>query len=263
MIIVGELINMTRKLPQQAWKDRDAEKIASLAIMQAEAGADYIDVNGGVAGEEVACMEWLVDVVQEAVDLPLCIDTTNPEALEKALAGVKAPPLINSVSAEKERYTSFLPLLKGVSCRVVALLVGDGGLPKTVQDRVDNAQLLMDKLNETGIPDEDIFVDPCVIPVATESQAGSVFLQSLQALKERWPSSHRIAGLSNISFGLPARALMNRIFLALTMGAGMDAAILNPVEPNIRQVLLASGALLGEDAYCRKYIQGFRKGLLG
>ena len=262
MIIVGELINMTRKLPQQAWKDRDAEKIASLAIMQAEAGADYIDVNGGVAGEEVACMEWLVDVVQEAVDLPLCIDTTNPEALEKALAGVKVPPLINSVSAEKERYTSFLPLLKGVSCRVVGLLVGDGGLPKTVQDRVDNAQLLMDKLHETGIQDEDIFLDPCVIPVSTESQAGFVFLQSLQALKERWPASHRIAGLSNISFGLPARALMNRIFLALTMGAGMDAAILNPVEPSIRQVLLSSDALLGEDSYCRRFIQGFRKGLL-
>jgi len=261
MIVVGELINMTRKKPQQAWADRDEETIEQMARDQAEAGADYIDVNSGVAGEEAACMEWLVNVVQRAVDLPLCIDTTNPEALEKALSLVKRPPMVNSVSAEKERWTSFLPLLKGVECQVVALLVGDGGLPRSVQDRLDNAAFLMEKLNENGVAESDIHIDPCVIPVSTDSTAGSVFLESIPALKERWSQVHFVAGLSNISFGLPARSLMNRVFLSLAMGAGMDGAILNPTDPNIVQVLLGTDALLGNDAYCRRYIKGFRKGL--
>ena len=261
MIVVGELINMTRSKPRQAWADRDGEAIAQMARDQAEAGADYIDVNSGAPGEEAACMEWLVNVVQDAVDLPLCIDTTNPEALERALALAKAPPIINSVSGEKERWTAFLPLLKGVSCKVVALLVGDGGLPKTVQDRLDNAAFLIDKLGEAGFAEEAIFIDPCVIPVSTDNTAGSVFLESIPALKERWPDVHFIAGLSNISFGLPARALMNRGFLALAMGAGLDAAILNPTDRQIVQVLLSTEAILGKDNYCRRYIKGFRKGL--
>jgi len=261
MIVVGELINMTRKRPRQAWADRDEETIAQMARDQAEAGADYIDVNSGVAGEEAACMEWLVTVVQRAVDLPLCIDTTNPEALERALALARRPPMVNSVSAEKERWTSFLPLLQGVACRVVALLVGDGGLPRTVQDRLDSAAFLLEKLREAGVAEPDIFIDPCVIPVSTDSAAGSVFLQSLPALRARWAQVHFIAGLSNISFGLPARPLMNRVFLALAVGAGMDAAILNPTDPNIVQVLLGAEALLGKDAYCRSYLKGFRKGL--
>jgi len=261
MIVVGELINMTRSKPRQAWADRDRETIAQMARDQAEAGADYIDVNCGVPGEEAACMEWLVDVVQNTVDLPLCIDTTNPEALEKALARAKAPPMVNSVSGEKERWTEFLPRLKGVSCRVVALLVGDGGLPKTPQDRLDNAAFLMDKLGQAGFAEEDIFIDPCVMPVSTDATAGSAVLQSIPALKERWAGVHFIAGLSNISFGLPARSLLNRTFLALAMGAGLDAAILNPTDRQIVQVLLSTEALLGRDAYCRRYIKGFRKGL--
>jgi 5-methyltetrahydrofolate corrinoid/iron sulfur protein methyltransferase len=262
MIIVGELINMTRKAPREAWKARDAGAIAAMARSQAEAGAQYIDVNSGVPGEEVPCMEWLVDVVLDAVSLPLCIDTTNPQALETALRRVKSPPLINSVSAERERWSNFLPMLKGVPCRVVALLTGDKGLPKSVEDRLENADFLMEKLQGAGFADEDIFLDPCVMPVSTDSQAAAVFLHSLQTLQARWPRTHRIAGLSNVSFGLPARALLNRSFLCLAMGAGLDAAILNPADPQVRQVVSASEALLGQDSYCRRYLQAFRKGLL-
>jgi len=261
MIVVGELINMTRKAPREAWARKDGGAIAAMAREQAEAGADYIDVNSGVPGEEVACMEWLVRIVQETVSLPLCIDTTLPEALEKALSLVNSPPLINSVSAERERWSRFLPLFKGVSCRVVGLLVGDQGLPKSVADRLATAEFLIGKLREAGFQEEDIFLDPCVMPVSTDAQAGAVFLQSLHALRDRWPRTHRIAGLSNVSFGLPARAVLNRFFLALAMGAGMDAAILNPTDPQILQTLLAAANLLGQDPYCRKYIQGFRKGL--
>jgi 5-methyltetrahydrofolate--homocysteine methyltransferase len=262
MIVVGELINMTRKPVEQAWKARDAEAIASLARKQAEAGADYIDVNSGVPGEEAACMAWLVEVVQQAVDLPLSVDTSHPEALEKALERVNKDPLINSVSAEKERWSSFLPRLEGVSCKVVGLLVGDGGLPKTTQDRLDNGAFLMEKFCKAGFSEEDVFFDSCVMPVSTDPAAGSEFLDSLRELKGRWPSTHRIAAISNVSFGLPVRSLLNRSFLALAMGAGLDTVIVNPTDAGILQSLRAADALLGKDDYCREYLQAYRKGLL-
>lgn len=261
MIIVGELINMTRKPVEQAWKDRDEEAIATLARDQAEAGADYIDVNSGVPGEEANCMVWLVDVVQKAVDLPLSIDTSHPEALGKALERVQQAPLINSVSAEKERWSSFLPQLKGVSCRVVGLLVGDGGLPKTIQDRLDNAAFLMDKFGEAGFADEDIFFDPCVMPVSTDPVAGADLLEALRELENKWPATHRIAAVSNVSFGLPVRSVLNRSFLGLAMAAGLDAAILNPRDKGMVQTLRATDALLGKDEYCREYLQAYRKGM--
>jgi 5-methyltetrahydrofolate--homocysteine methyltransferase len=253
---------MTRKPVEQAWKERDEGAIASLAQKQAEAGADYIDVNSGVPGEEAACMAWLVDVVQQAADLPLSIDTSHPEALERALEQVKKEPLINSVSAEKERWSSFLPRLKGTSCKVVGLLVGDSGLPKTVQDRLDNAAFLMEKFLPAGFSEEDVFFDPCVMPVSTDPDAGFEFLAALQELEQKWPATHRIAAISNVSFGLPVRSLLNRTFLALAMGAGLDAVIMNPSDKAIVQALRAADALLGKDNYCREYLQAYRNGLL-
>ena len=262
MIIVGELINMTRKAVGQAWIDKDRDFIAGLAMKQAEAGADYIDVNSGVAGEEAACMKWLIPVVQEAVDLPLCIDTAQAETLAVALEMVKKPPMINSISAEQDRWSTFLPLLKGVPCKVVGLLMGDSGLPKSVQDRLDNAAFLMEKLSAAGISSADIFLDPCVMPVSTDANAGKIFLESLGELKSRWPETHRIAGLSNISFGLPARALLNQNFLVMSMAAGLDSAILDPTRSSTYSALRAADALTGSDAYCRNYLQAFRKGTL-
>jgi len=207
-------------------------------------------------------MAWLVDVVQKAVDLPLSIDTSHPEALGKALERVRHAPLVNSVSAEKERWSSFLPRLKGVSCRVVGLLVGDSGLPKTVQDRLDNAAFLMERFGEVGFADEDVLFDPCVMPVSTDPAAGADLLDALRELEKQWPATHRIAAVSNVSFGLPVRPLLNRSFLGLAMAAGLDAAILNPLDKGMVQTLRAADALLGKDNYCREYLQGYRKGIL-
>ncbi len=262
MIVIGELINMTRKPVEQAWKQRDEEAIAALAKKQAEAGADYIDVNSGVPGEEAACMAWLVDIVQKAVDLPLSIDTSDPGALSEGLKRVRNPPLINSVSAEKERWSSFLPQLKGVKCRVVGLLVGDGGLPKSIQDRLDSAAFLMEKFGEAGLAEEDVFFDPCVMPVSTDPAAGAELLASLRELESRWPETHRIAAVSNVSFGLPVRSLLNRTFLTLAMGAGLDAFIMNPADTAMVQALRAASALLGKDEYCREYLEAYRAGIL-
>jgi 5-methyltetrahydrofolate--homocysteine methyltransferase len=262
MIIVGELINMTRRPVAQAWKERDEQAIASLARRQADAGADYIDVNSGAPGEEAECMAWLVEVVQKAVDLPLSIDTSHPGALERALDKTQKAPLINSISAEKDRWSSFLPLLKGVACRVVGLLVGDGGLPKTTEDRMKNAAFLLGKLGQAGFAEEDIFFDPCVMAVSTDPSAGAGCLDALRALERQWPRTHRIAAVSNVSFGLPARSLLNRTFLGLAIGSGLDTVILNPVDAGMVQAIRATEALLGKDGYCREYLQAYRQGLL-
>jgi 5-methyltetrahydrofolate--homocysteine methyltransferase len=152
--------------------------------------------------------------------------------------------------------------MKGTSCKVVGLLVGDRGLPKTIQDRLDNAAFLIDKFLAAGFSEEDVFFDPCVMPVSTDPNAGSEFLDALRELERQWPSTHRIAAVSNISFGLPARSILNRSFLALAMGSGLDAVILNPLDAGIVQALRASDALLGKDSYCRQYLQAYRKGLL-
>ena len=206
-------------------------------------------------------MAWLVDVVQQAVDLPLSIDTSHPEALGRALERVQKAPLINSISAEKERWSSFLPRLTGCSCKVVGLLVGDSGLPKTIQDRLDNAAFLMEKFGGAGFSEEDIFFDPCVMPVSTDPSVGAELLKALRELEQRWPATHRIAAVSNVSFGLPVRSLLNRNFLGLAMGAGLDAVILNPLDKGMIQTLHAARTLLGQDEYCRGYLQSFRKGL--
>jgi 5-methyltetrahydrofolate--homocysteine methyltransferase len=144
----------------------------------------------------------------------------------------------------------------------VGLLVGDGGLPKTLQDRLDNAAFLMEKFGEAGFSDDDVFFDPCVMPVSTNQAAGADLLDALRELEKRWPATHRIAAVSNVSFGLPVRPLLNRSFLGLAMAAGLDAAILNPLDKGMVQTLRAAGVLLGRDNYCREYLQGYRKGIL-
>lgn len=263
MLIVGEKINMTRSPVAEAWQARDAGFVARLAREQAEAGAAYIDVNGGVYGEEVECMEWLVSIVQDAVDLPLSIDTTHPGALERALGLVKKTPMVNSVSCEKARREAFLPLLRGRDCKVVALLMSDQGVPKSAQERVHNAEGLMEDLLRQGLDAEQIFIDPCVVPVASDPGAGAAVLEALPLIKQRWPAAHLIAGISNVSYGLPLRGLLNRTFLVMCMAAGLDAAIVDPTDPGIRSAVLAGRAVLGQDPYCTDYLTWFRKGVRG
>ena len=145
---------------------------------------------------------------------------------------------------------------------MVGLLVGDSGLPKTIQDRLDNAAFLMEKFGEAGFADEDVFFDPCVMPVSTDPAAGAEILNALRELEQKWPGTHRIAAVSNVSFGLPVRSLLNRSFLTLAMGAGLDAFIMNPLDKGMVQALRAADSLLGNDEYCREYLQAYRSGLL-
>ena len=191
MIIIGEKINCTRSEIADACEKKDKEKIASIAKAQADAGAAYIDVNNGIAGKELETMEWLLTVVQDAVDVPVAIDTSHVESLKKALEMVDKKPIINSISAEKERYESFLPVIDGKNCGVVALCMSDSGTPTGIEDRVRTTDFLVEKITGAGIGIDDIYVDPCVLPASSAPESGQHFIESIRKIKEKYKGDRK------------------------------------------------------------------------
>lgn len=263
MLIVGELINTSRKAINEAVDKKDVEYIQRIAQEQVDAGANYLDVNCGTkVYNEVETMEWLVKLIQEVVEIPLCIDSPNPKALEAGLALCKyGQPMINSITDEKERVESVLPLAIKYKAKLVALCMDDTGMPETANDRMRVVKSLYVKLKEAGIPDEDIYFDPLVKPISSVDMAGEEVLGTIKAIKLEHPEVHFMCGLSNISYGLPHRKILNRLFVVQTMTLGMDGYILNPTDKGMMGTIAASQALLGKDSYCMNYLAAYRNGL--
>lgn len=262
MIIIGEKINSTLKAVRPAVENRDAKVITDLAVAQAEAGATYIDVNAGVFVEgEPEHLVWLVETVQAATDLPLAIDSPNPEAMRAGLVANKnGKPILNSITDETPRWNEVIPLVREFKTGIVALTMDDSGMPETKDERVRIAGSLIDKLTKEGVALDDIHIDPLVRPIGTGSHYGHVALDTIRDIKTKWPEVHITCGLSNISFGIPARKLMNTTFLVAAIAAGMDGAILNPMDKQLMSFLFAADALMGNDEYCMEYIMKFRDG---
>jgi 5-methyltetrahydrofolate--homocysteine methyltransferase len=263
MIIVGERINGTGRRIREAVINRNADLITQEAARQSEAGAHYIDVNAGTNPErEPDDMIWLVKTAQGVTDRPLCIDSPNPEALRAGLEVHRGQALLNSASAEEGRLESVFALAKRFGARLVGLTLDDSGLPKTAQQRVEIARKLGDAAESVGMPLSDLFVDPLARAVGLENDQGAAFLEAVSAIREALPAVHVICGLSNISFQMPARKLLNRTFLAMALARGLDAAILDPLDHSLMAVACAGEALLGRDDMCLEYIQAFRAGRL-
>jgi cobalamin-dependent methionine synthase I len=264
MIIIGEKINSTLKAVRPAIENYDAAVIQDLAKKQYEAGATYIDLNAGMFyGDEPERLEWLVNTVQEVIDAPLAIDSPNPLALDKALkANKNGKPIINSITDEKERYDSVLPLVLKYNTGIVALCMDDTGMPETVEDRVKIAERLIGKLTKEGVKLDDIHIDPMVRPIGTGSHYGMVAIETIRKVKTEFPEVHITCGLSNISFGIPARKIMNQAFLIAAMAAGMDGAILDPLDKKLMTFLYAGEALVGRDEFCMNYLTKYREGEL-
>lgn len=264
MLIVGELINSSRKAIKEAIENYDAETIKDVAKAQADGGADYIDINCGTfVQDEEKRSRFLIDTVREVTDLPLCLDSPDPKVLEAGLmaAGGQKQPMINSITWEKERFAAILPLVLQYKAKIIALCMGDGGIPQTASERVEIAKQLVAALTDAGVAEDDIYLDPLVQPVSSADNAGIQTLDTISGIKNIFPDVHCICGLSNISFGLPNRKLLNRIFLVQAMSRGMDAYILNPTDVDLMGTLYASNALLGRDRFCGKYLKAHRKGL--
>ncbi len=263
MLIIAEKINGTLKKVGQAVLDRDAAFIQDLARRQAEAGADYLDVNAGTpATREADDLVWLVETVQAVTDLPLCLDSANPKALAAALERTARPPLINSISGEESRLTEILPLIPGRTAGVIAMLLDDTGMPKGVEDRLRVAHKILERTRAAGIPDEQVYVDPLVMAVATQQDGARVALETIRTLRGQYPAVRFSVGLSNVSFGLPLRSLVNQAFLTLALYEGLDAAIMDPLDRGVMSALLATEVVLGRDRFCRRYTGAYRAGRL-
>ena len=262
MIIIGELINASRKAIKAAIEAKDAAAIQKVANDQAAAGADYIDVNAGVfVGQEPDYLHWLVETVQAAVDKPCAIDSPDPAAIEAALAVHKGTPLINSISLEKDRYEKLMPILAGSELKVIALCMSDAGMPRTVEDRLKIADELVGGLVENNVKLENILVDPLVQPVSVDNTFGTAFLESIARIVTAFPGIHTACGLSNISFGLPARKFMNQTFMTMAIARGLDGAIVNPLDQKMMANIIAAEALAGRDNFCMNYLKAFRAGV--
>ena len=266
MEIVGEKINTTRKSVRRAVEERDTAFIQDLARKQSEAGATYLDVNSGLAlypEEEAADFAWLVPTIQAVVDMPLCIDSGRKEAIETALKLHKGPAMINSVNGDPESMNVIFPLAKKYDCKVIALTSSrEGKIPATSAERLAIAEKIAIEAQNHGIPLENIYFDPLVMPISTAHNNALLFLETLQEIKKTFNTAKTISGLSNISFGLPHRRLLNHVFLVLSLGFGMDAAILDPTDKGIMAMVSATEAMAGRDAYCMQYIQAYKEGRL-
>ncbi len=262
MIIIGEKINSTRKAIAQAIADGDAGGLCALAIAQADAGAHYIDVNAGTfVGDEAEHLCWLVRTVQQDRPLALCIDTPNPDAMAAALGENKNPDvLVNSITLEKSRWDAVLPLVTAHKARVIALTMDDSGMPETAEQRLDIATKMIEGLVAAGVAHGDILIDPLVRPVATDTLHASRTIDAIRLIRQRHPGVHFACGASNVSYGLPARRHINHAFLIAAMCAGLDGAIIDPLDQQCMSLVAATETVLGRDEYCMEYIAQFREG---
>ena len=264
MLIVGELINSSRKKIGTVIEQKDAAEVQRVALEQSKAGADYIDVNAGTfVGEEAKYLVWLVETVQMAVQAPCCIDSPDPEVIEAALKVHKGDevPMINSISLEKDRLNALLPVVSGTNLKVVALCMSDEGMPETAEQRLEIADRLINKLVQNNVFIENIYVDPLVQPLSTRDDFGKEFLEAIDGIKRRFPGVHTMCGLSNISFGLPARKFLNQIFIVMAILKGLDGAIINPLDRGMMASIIAAQALVGLDPYCTNYLKAYRNGM--
>ena len=257
-VIIGEKINPTgRKILAGKLKEGDYEYVRNLAIKQVEAGADILDVNVGVPGlDEAAVLPEVARIVSETVDVPLCLDSANHEALAAALAKLPGKPLVNSVNGEEKSLQAVMPVVKEFGVSVIGLTMDDNGIPDDAETRVAIAEKIIERAAKIGIAAEDIVIDPLVLTVGADSKAAAITLQTIQLLKREFGVNINL-GASNVSFGLPDRHTVNQAFLSLAMGMGATCAITDPIK--LTNTIRATDLLMGRDTYGTRYIGYWRE----
>lgn len=264
MRIIAEKINGTRKRVARAIAERDLEFIQALAVKQADAGSAWLDLNAGThPDKEPADLVWLIETVQSVVETPLCLDSANPEALKAAIQKTNKTPMINSISGEPDLLENILPIVAEHGCEVIALAMGEKRISETHQKRVEIIETILSATRAAGVQDDKVYVDPLAMTIATSNQSAVVACETIRAVKNKYPEVHFTMGLSNISFGLPARKQINRGFLILAMGAGLDSAILDPLDEDLQAAILTTEVLLGRDKHCLNYIKAAKSGRFG
>ncbi|MBG7609403.1 MAG: dihydropteroate synthase [Anaerolineae bacterium] len=257
-VIIGEKINPTgRKKLAAALQEGNYEYVRQLAVRQVQAGADILDVNVGVPGiDEVVVLPEIAKIVAETVDVPLCLDSADRKALAAALAVLPGRPLVNSVNGEEKSLSAVLPVIKEFNVPVIGLTMDDDGIPSDAETRTSIAEKIIERAAKLGIPAENIVIDPLVLTVGADSNAGAVTLKTIQMVSQTFGVNINL-GASNVSFGLPDRHTINQAFLALAMGMGATCAITDPLK--LASTIRATDLLMGRDEYGTRYISYWRE----
>lgn len=260
MIIIGEKLNGSIPSVAKAIADKDAELIKERARKQAEAGATFLDVCASVEEEvEVETLKWMIGLVQEVTDTPICVDSPSARSCVAAIPFCKRPGLVNSVSLEGDKIDTIFPVIADTDWECVALLCDNDGIPDSVERRMKVFHGIMEKAKEYKIAPGRLHIDPLVVTLSTDQTALTVFAECCRRIKAEYPDIHITSGLSNISFGLPARKNINQAFMVLAMNAGMDSAIVDPTNKNMIGMIHATNALLERDEFCLNYINAFQE----
>lgn len=263
MLIIGERINSSRADISRAIEVRDATFIQNEARSQEEAGAHYLDVNAGsMHGREAECLSWLVSTVQEVSNLPLTLDSPDPAVIEKVLPRTAQTPMINSITLDEERLDGLLPLVLERNAKVIALCQSAELVPETAEAKVKLAEQLVEKTTAWGVPLEHLYIDPLVFPLSANPLSGLATLESIERIMTLFPGVHTVCGMSNVSYGLPLRKLVNRSFLVACICHGLDAAIIDPVDKQAYGALKTATMIMGLDDYCMDFITSYRHGLM-
>jgi 5-methyltetrahydrofolate--homocysteine methyltransferase len=259
-VIIGERINPTRRKKfAETMAQGDFSLVQEDAQKQVAAGAQVLDVNAGIpGGDEPALLRAAVEAVTQVVQVPLCLDSANPDALQAALEIYPGKALINSTTAEETMMGRVLPLVKKYGAVVIGVITDETGIPATPQARLEAARKLVERADQFGIPAEDVVIDCLALTVSADHNAARVTLDSLQLVQEELGVNLSL-GASNVSFGLPDRKIINTAYLALAIGRGLTAAITDPTVPEVRTTLLACDTLMGHDEFAMGWIKAYRK----
>ena len=263
MIIIGEKINGFVPRTGQALEARDADYIREIAIKQSEAGADYLDCCPAINEGALELMQWMVDIIQDACDTPIALDSPDVDILVTAMEWCKKPGIINSVSIAGDKMDRIFPLIKDTDWGVVVMLDDDNGIPDSAEGRIEVFEKCCAKAEEAGLKPGQLYFDPLVETLSTNGESLLTFAEVCRAIKAKDSRYHITSGLSNISFGLPVRKMVNIPFMTLAMNAGMDSAIVDPLNRDMMGVIYGTQALLGLDDYCMEYLEAYRDDLFG
>jgi 5-methyltetrahydrofolate--homocysteine methyltransferase len=257
-VLIGERINPAgKKKLAEALNAGNLEIVRREALAQAEAGADILDVSVGTFGvDEVTLLPQVVQVVMDTVDIPLCLDTTDPEALEAALKVYKGKPLINSVSGEEHSLARVLPLVREYGAAVIGLVQDDEGIPKDSERRIAVAHKLVERAEAAGIAREDIIIDCLAFAVGADTSSGRAVMEAIRKIKAELGVNLTL-GASNVSFGLPDRDLLNNAFVVMAVAAGVTCLIVDAAK--VRPAVVAADLILGRDKHARRYIGAYRQ----
>ncbi|MFH1753884.1 MAG: dihydropteroate synthase [Candidatus Omnitrophota bacterium] len=261
MLIIGELINGMYKNVSSAIKKMDKGAIQDIAKKQVEAGANMLDVNTGPASSDPkGAIKWLIESIQEVVDVPLALDSTKAEVIEEGLKIVKRKALINSANADDEKLNTLIPMAKRYNAQLIALTMDKKGIPRDRNERSELALKIVSSCMEQGFPIEDLYIDPVVLPVNVAQPQGMEVLESIKEFKLLSdPAPKTVVGLSNISQGTKNRSLINRTYLVMAIGSGLSAAIVDPFDKELMDGLITAELLLNKSIYCDSYLDAYKK----